>query len=122
MKDVYTKVADRILPKFSEVCKKNKCKHPICKCGHCSRNYHIGRGGECTKINLDLSMCSCKELLTKKEKKLKLKKGNRVWVRIPVNATIKSVNKKYGYTLLLDEVKKNNEISQYYDDEEVDKI
>ena len=63
-KDYYEKVADRILPKFSEKCKQSKCKHPICKCGHCSRNYHIGKIGECTKINLDLSVCKCKKFLT----------------------------------------------------------
>ena len=58
----------------------------------------------------------------KKGKKLELKKGDRVWVKIPVNATIKSVNKEYGYTLLLDEVKPNSQTSQYYNDDEVDKL
>ena len=58
----------------------------------------------------------------KEEKKLKLKKGDRVWVRIPVNAIIKSVNQKYGYTLLLDEVQKDNETFQFFDDEEVNKL
>lgn len=44
-------------------------------------------------------------------KTLKLKKGDKVWVKIPVNAKIKSVNKKFGYTLILengdDEVEKS---------------
>jgi len=61
MKIIEEKVADRILPKFSEICKQNKCKHPKCVCGHCSRNYHIGKTGECTKINLDLTTCRCKK-------------------------------------------------------------
>ena len=34
---------------------------------------------------------------------MKLKKGDRVWVRIPTNATIASVNKRYGYTLMVDD-------------------
>ena len=51
--------------------------------------------------------------MKKINKKLKLKKGDRVWVSIPVNATIKSVNQKIGYTLLLDEVKKGDETSAY---------
>jgi len=61
MKNVYEKVADQILPAFSEKCKAGKCKHPICLCGHCARNYHIGRMGECTKMNLDLTTCPCKK-------------------------------------------------------------
>jgi len=63
MKVCYEKVAGRILPVFSEKCKQLKCKHPICKCGHCSQNYHIARIGECIKINLDLSICKCRGLL-----------------------------------------------------------
>lgn len=61
MKDIYERVADKILPKFSDKCKKGKCKHPKCTCGHCSRNYHIGRAGECTKINANLTTCKCKK-------------------------------------------------------------
>lgn len=65
MKNAYERMADRILPKFSEACKKGKCKHPKCECGHCQRNYHIGRNGECTKINEDLTTCRCKKFKTK---------------------------------------------------------
>lgn len=61
MKHFYEKIADRILYRFSEKCKQNKCKHPICKCGHCSRNYHIGRIGNCTQINENLTTCKCKK-------------------------------------------------------------
>ena len=61
MKDYYEKVANRILPQFSEVCKKGKCKHLKCECGHCQRNYHIERNGKCTKLNFDLSVCKCKQ-------------------------------------------------------------
>lgn len=66
MKDYYEVVADRILPKFSEVCKKGKCKHPICECGHCSRNYHIGKTGKCVQLNMDLTTCKCKSLTPSK--------------------------------------------------------
>ena len=65
MKDYYLRVSDKILPAFSEMCKVAKCKHPICECGHCSRNYHIGRTGECVKINPDLSTCGCKKFIVK---------------------------------------------------------
>lgn len=61
MKTIYEKVADTILPKFSEACKSNKCKHPKCECGHCQRQYHTGKVGECVKINFDLTTCPCKE-------------------------------------------------------------
>jgi hypothetical protein len=54
----------------------------------------------------------------KKMEKLKLKKGDRVWVKVPTNATIKSVNKKYGYTLKCDD---GTEF-QYFTDDETDKI
>lgn len=63
MKDIYEKIADRILPKFNEICRLNECKHLKCKCGHCSRNYHIGKFGECTKLNFDLTMCGCKQFI-----------------------------------------------------------
>lgn len=53
--------------------------------------------------------------------KKKLKKGDRVWVRLPINATIKSVNQKFGYTLSLDVVG-GGEMAQYFDDDEVEKI
>ena len=65
MKNVYEKVADRILPKFSEVCKRGKCKHPICRCGHCQRNYHTGKVGECTKMTNDLFVCGCNKFQSK---------------------------------------------------------
>lgn len=64
MKDPYLRVADKMLPKFSEACKLGKCKHPKCKCGHCQRNYHMSRVGECTKINPDLTTCKCKKYET----------------------------------------------------------
>lgn len=50
--------------------------------------------------------------------KYKLKKGDRVWVKIPINATILRVNKKNGYTLKPD----NTEEICYFSDEEVQKI
>lgn len=34
---------------------------------------------------------------------MKLKKGDRVFVRLPQNATIIRVNKRYGYTLKTDD-------------------
>lgn len=61
MKNFYLKIADKILPINNKVCQKGKCYHQKCKCGHCSRNYHIGKVGECTKINLDLTTCNCKK-------------------------------------------------------------
>ena len=61
MKTYYEKISDKILPKFSETCKNGKCKHPLCECRHCSRNYHIGKKNECTKLNLDLTACNCKK-------------------------------------------------------------
>lgn len=60
MKNVYLKIADKILPRFREVCKRGKCKHQKCECGHCQRNYHDGKNGECMKLNLDLTTCNCK--------------------------------------------------------------
>jgi hypothetical protein len=58
MKDIYEKVADRILPKFIEKCQKGKCNHPKGACGHCIKNYYVN--GQCTKINQDLTICNCK--------------------------------------------------------------
>ena len=49
---------------------------------------------------------------------MKLKKGDRVWVKVPVNATIKSFNKRYGYTLTVDD---GSEM-QYFGDDEVQYI
>ena len=60
MKNIYEKVADRILPKFSDVCMRGKCKHPKCECGHCSRNYHISKVGACQRLTLTLEVCKCK--------------------------------------------------------------
>ena len=54
----------------------------------------------------------------KKEMKFKLKKGDKVWVRIPVNAIIKRVNQKYGYTLT---VREDSDM-MYFDDLDVRKI
>lgn len=56
--------------------------------------------------------------MNKTMRKFKLKKGDKVWVRIPVNAIIKSVNQKYGYTIF---VKEDTEMS-YFDECEVKKI
>lgn len=50
--------------------------------------------------------------------KHKLKKGDRVWVRLSTNATILRVNKQYGYTLKTDD---GNETC-YFDDNDVVKI
>lgn len=54
-------------------------------------------------------------------KKLKLKKGDRVWLSLPANGVIKSVNKKYGYTITIDDGNDGSD-TQYYDDSEVVKI
>ena len=51
-------------------------------------------------------------------KELKLKKGDRVWVSIPVNATIIRVNKRIGYTLEID----GGAEYGYFDDKDVEKI
>ncbi len=51
-------------------------------------------------------------------KKPKLKAGDRVWVRVPTNATIIRVNKKLGYTLKVD----GDNTLAYFDDSEVEKI
>lgn len=67
MKHYLEKLADKILPKFSEICSKGKCKHAICACGHCTRNYHIGKTGECTKLNMDLTTCNCKKFFNPQE-------------------------------------------------------
>ena len=53
--------------------------------------------------------------------KLKLKKGDRVWVRISVNATIKRVNQQFGYTIELDEQGKGVEM-RYFGKKEVEKL
>lgn len=65
MKNIYQKISNKILPEFKEICKKGKCKHPKCECGHCSRNYHIGKVGECIKLNQDLSTYNCKKFIPK---------------------------------------------------------
>ena len=51
-------------------------------------------------------------------KKLKLKVGNKVWVRLPLNAIILRVNKKYGYTLKTE----NGDEYCYFDDNDVKKL
>ena len=54
------------------------------------------------------------------KKKLKLKKGDFVWVSLPTTARIKRVNKELGYTL---ETKPETKaLWSYYRDEEVQKI
>lgn len=50
---------------------------------------------------------------------MKLKKGDHVWVRVPITATIISVNKKFGYTL---QANQESTTYRYFDDSEVDKI
>lgn len=52
--------------------------------------------------------------------KFKLKKGDRVWLKIPTNATIIRVNKKYGYTIKTDE-DGGTEIC-YFGDSDVEKL
>lgn len=52
--------------------------------------------------------------------KYKLKVGDKVWVKIPVNATVVKVDEKYGYT-----IKPDTEIAvemEYYDDNDVQKL
>jgi hypothetical protein len=50
---------------------------------------------------------------------MKLKKGDIVWVRIPVNAKIVSINKRYGYTILVNQEQARY---QYFGDDEVEKV
>lgn len=52
---------------------------------------------------------------------MKLKKGDRIWLLVPMNGTIKRVNKKRGYTVILDDLEKSSE-SAYYGDSEVKKL
>jgi len=52
------------------------------------------------------------------KKKYKLKKGDIVWVKIPMNAKIIGVDKEYGYTLKT----KNRDVYCYFTDAEVIKI
>ena len=54
----------------------------------------------------------------KKKPIFKLKKGDKVWVRVPVNAIIKSVNQQYGYTLIV----KEDTCMGYFDDFDVKKL
>ena len=49
-------------------------------------------------------------------KKFKLKKGDIVWIRAPIRGVIKSVDKKYGYTVQV-KIAKNAEWGYYNDDE-----
>ena len=51
---------ENLLKPLTDKCKENKCSHQKCVCGHCSQ-YHIGRMGECAKINKDLTTCECKK-------------------------------------------------------------
>lgn len=44
----------------------------------------------------------------------KLKVGDLVWVRVPTNAVVKSINRKYGYTL---SVKEDCDMSYFHDGE-----
>lgn len=53
-----------------------------------------------------------------KKRRFKLKKGDKVWVRVPFNAVIKSVNQKYGYTII---IKEDTQMS-YFDDFDVKKL
>jgi len=55
------------------------------------------------------------------EKKLKLKKGDSVWVALPIKASVESVNQKFGYTLRLEGSHKGV-IAQYFGDDEIEKI
>jgi hypothetical protein len=45
---------------------------------------------------------------------MKLKNGDIVWAKIPVNAEIVRVNKRFGYTL---RVRENTDTSYFGDDE-----
>ena len=49
---------------------------------------------------------------------MKLKKGDIVWVRVPMNAEIIRVNQRYGYTLKLSD----GSTTLYYKDDDVEKI
>lgn len=51
--------------------------------------------------------------------KRRMKIGDRVWLQCPTNATVKSINKKYGLTLLLDVVEPNTTMS-YFSENEVE--
>ena len=50
--------------------------------------------------------------------KYKLKVGDNVWLKVPVNAVIKRVSQKWGYTLSIHEVCDMN----YFGDEDVQKV
>ena len=54
------------------------------------------------------------------KKELKLKKGNRVWLLVPMNGTIIRINKELGYTIKLD-TKEPIEVA-YYSDKDVKKL
>ena len=54
------------------------------------------------------------------KKELKLKVGDRVWLTVPMNGTIKRINKEMGYTIKLD-TKEPIEVA-YYSDKEVKKL
>ncbi len=56
---------ENILKPLTDKCKEGKCKHKKCSCGHCSQ-YHFARKGECLKLNLDLTVCTCKKFSTEK--------------------------------------------------------
>lgn len=47
---------------------------------------------------------------------MKLKKGDMVWVKVPINAMIIRVNKKFGYTVRAD----NGDEHSYFGDDEVE--
>ena len=49
---------------------------------------------------------------------MKLKKGDKVWVKLPMNATIVRVNQKSGYTLQTED----GDHWQYFCDEDVQPI
>ena len=54
-----------------------------------------------------------------KKKNLKLKKGDRVWLTVPMNGVIVRINKEMGYTIKLDN--QETEVA-YYGDDEIKKI
>ena len=54
------------------------------------------------------------------KKELKLKKGDKVWLTVPMNGEIIRINKELGYTIKLD-IKEPIEVA-YYSDSEVNKL
>lgn len=56
---------ENILKPLTLKCRKGKCLHIKCTCGHCSQ-YHYARTEECLQLSIDLKTCPCKAFRTEK--------------------------------------------------------